>query len=56
MSNYLKYPTKKNTPSRKARKAERSKVFITNKAMNKKIKKSRLKLRQEMFEAAQQGY
>lgn len=38
---YLNYPTKKETPQRLTRKGARSKVFLTNKKMNKIIRKAR---------------
>lgn len=39
--NYLPYPTKKNTPSRKTRKGARRDIFLKNKASRKLLKKQK---------------
>lgn len=45
--NFKSYPTKKGTPSRRARKAERNNVFRNNKSLRAKMNRERRALRVE---------
>jgi hypothetical protein len=54
MPNYLKYPTEKDTPSRKARKGMRTKVFVTNKGLNAKLRRERKAAREAAEEALEE--
>ena len=47
MANYIAYPKVRDTPNRKLRKNERSKVFALNKTANRKLKLSLRVQRQE---------
>lgn len=52
MPTYIAYPTKKDTPSRKSRKASRTKTFVTNKTVAAKERKAKRLARKAAEEAA----
>jgi hypothetical protein len=51
MPTYQNYPAKKDTPSRKARKAARTKIFLTNKGLATKLRRERKLAREAAAEA-----
>jgi len=53
MPNYLKYPKKLDTKSRKVRKGSRSQIFLANKNAAKKVRKERKAAREAAREAAE---
>lgn len=51
MPQYQAYPNSKTTPSRKARKGERNKIFITNRAAGAKLRRARREAKAAALEA-----
>ena len=51
MPNYKSYPTVKDTPSRKQRKAKRQAIFMENKLLNNVLRKARRIARKKAAEA-----
>ena len=54
MPNYAAYPNEKNTPSRKARKGDRARIFLANKGAAKKLRKARQEAREAALAAQEE--
>jgi len=54
MPNYIAYPNEKNTPSRKARKGERARIYLANKGAAKKLRKAREEAREAALAAQEE--
>lgn len=54
MPNYIAYPNEKNTPSRKARKGERVRIYLANKGAAKKLRKARQEAREAALAAQEE--
>ena len=54
MPNMTPYPTSKTTPSRKARKGERIRIFLANKNAAKKVRQARKAAEEAALEAQEQ--
>lgn len=54
MPTYKPYLTVKDTPNRKTRKGERVKIFLTNQAASKKLRKARKEAREALLAAQEE--
>jgi hypothetical protein len=55
MPQYTKYPDSKDTPSRKARKGERIRIFLANKEAAKKVRRERKEAREAALAAQEES-